>query len=143
MAPISPASTTGGYQNSQYSGPYYAQPPPAPHAGPAQQPTPSSQYRTSPTSNHSYEQHRESASPHGSVNAGPGTSYGPYPGNLHPPQVLPSGSDGRNPSPAGQGREAGRSNGMSVRDMLDNSDSQGGRNTTDSNMLNRLNKRAP
>lgn len=142
LAPVSPASSSTSYHSSVYPQP------PVPQQQQPYYPTPVVQQtrRSSPQSTYSYEQ-RASSSPHGSNSSSSGYHFG---GGLHPPQVLPPRDNGRTPPP-GQSqsqqppREGGSrgSGGMRVSDMLGPGDGQGGRTSTDSDMLNALNRRAP
>ncbi|EGE84191.2 C6 zinc finger domain-containing protein [Blastomyces dermatitidis ATCC 18188] len=87
--------------------------------------------RSSPHSQYSFE-HRHSSSPHGST-----SSNLPYPPiqPQHPPPSIPI----RTPPP-GQTTVSSGSRGLSVREML-GPDTQGTRSSTDSDMLNALNRR--
>jgi len=119
----SPATSTTSYSSAPQPGqPYYAQ---QPHR------------RASPQSAHSYEAGRSSSSPHAqSSNTPAGSSYYPPPqtnGALHP---LPSRSDGPTPPPTSQ--PSSRPS-MRINDLV--SDNGHGRSSTDSNMLNMLNRR--
>ena len=144
LAPLSPASSSTSYHSTVYPQPPMPQQQPQPYY-----PSPATQQtrRSSPQSTYSYEQ-RASSSPHGSNSSSSGYHFST---GLHPPQVLPPTRDnGRTPPPTQiqgqQGvREAGSrgSGGMSVRDLLGPGDGQGGRTSTDSDMLNALNRRAP
>ena len=141
----------GGPAPASYGAAPYPPPgPPQPYYPPQQPPPPgpSSARRTSPPSagGYSYDAHaRASVSPHGSTSS---AGYPPFPGGLHPPQVLPPTFDaGRTPPPpqrdgasggGGVGVNGSRP-GMSVRDMLG---PEGGpsRSSTDSDMLKALNR---
>lgn len=118
LAPVSPATPYSGHSTTPQ--PYYS----APVAQPR---------RHSPPSTYALEA-RPGDSPHGS-SASP-SNY-PYPG-LHPGQSMPPRDSGVTPPPSGPGSANGRS-AMSVRDML--SDGNPGRSSTDSDMLNALNRR--
>ena len=123
--------------------PYY---PPQQHPGP---PPPQSARRGSPTQNYPPYDNRSSVSPHGSTASSAGGNqmhHPPFPGGLHPPQVLPPTYEaGRTPPPK-DGGSAGGTNGarpgMSVRDMLgpDNAGNGPSRSTTDEGMLKALNR---
>lgn len=143
LAPVSPASSSTSYHSSVYPQPPVPQQQQQPYY-----PTPVVQQtrRSSPQSTYSYEQ-RASSSPHGSNSSSSGYHFG---GGLHPPQVLPPRDNGRTPPPGqSQSQQAPReggsrgSGGMRVSDMLGPGDGQGGRTSTDSDMLNALNRRAP
>lgn len=139
LAPVSPASSSASYHSGPFppqQQPYY----PSPQQQHQSTPQPQSARRSSPQSAYSYDA-RGSGSPHGSTSSAAGYSF---PG-LHPPQVLPPRDNGHTTPP--QGREGGNGNGsaasragMSVRDMLGPGD-QGGRTSTDSDMLKALNRR--
>ncbi|KAI9933836.1 hypothetical protein MW887_004908 [Aspergillus wentii] len=111
LAPVTPAGSAPGYQTHTAPSPYY---PPAPH-----------DRRTSPQSAYAYDG-RHSSSPHSS----------PYPpmhatqGAMTPPPTS---------TPTGSVNSSSRG-GLNVRDMLNPGDSQG-RSSTDSDMLNALNRR--
>ncbi|KAF3400212.1 hypothetical protein F1880_008039 [Penicillium rolfsii] len=112
LAPVTPASSTPGYQTHTAPSPYYGHP---------------HDQRTSPQAAYAYEQPRHSTSPHGSPYA-PLTA--PPAGQTPPPTSTPGGS---------------QRGGLNVRDMLNpgaDGDSQG-RSSTDSDMLNQLNRRGP
>ncbi|KAI9817524.1 MAG: hypothetical protein M1827_001134 [Pycnora praestabilis] len=137
LQPVSPASSATSYQSAYSSAQTATQ----------QQPYYPSQAarRSSPQSAYSYD-NRTSASPHaGSQSSGSGY---PFPG-LHPPQVLPPSREARTPPPPvsqqqQQSQQSGSGNraGMSIRDMLgEGGTGQGGRSTTDSDMLKALNRR--
>lgn len=115
LAPVSPAVSTPGYQSS----PYY--------------PAPPHDRRASPQSAYAYDS-RHSASPHSS----------PYP-PIHPgahPIAPPTESNMTPPPSSTPGGSASSRGGLNVRDMLNPGDqSQGGRSSTDSDMLNALNRR--
>jgi len=144
LAPVSPASSTTSYHSTVYPQPPVQQQQQQPYYP---SPAPQQPHRSSPQSTYSYEQ-RASNSPHGSTSSSSGY---PFSGGLHPPQVLPPTRDnGRTPPPAqAQGQQGAResnsrgSGGMSVRDLLGPGDGQGGRTSTDSDMLKALNRRAP
>lgn len=111
LAPVTPASSTPGYQTHTAPSPYYG----LPHDP-----------RTSPQAAYAYEQPRHSTSPHSPyapINAPPA-------GQTPPPTSTPGGS---------------QRGGLNVRDILNHGadgDSQG-RSSTDSDMLNQLNRRGP
>ncbi|MCJ1228798.1 hypothetical protein MMC12_005461 [Toensbergia leucococca] len=136
FVPTSPASSATSYQS------YPTQPSQQPYYPPQQHQQPSAR-RSSPQSSYSYDA-RASGSPHGSTSSASGYAF---PVGLHPPQVLPSRESGRTPPPApgrensGSGNGSGSRAGMSVRDMLGPGDGKGGRTSTDSDMLNALNRR--
>jgi hypothetical protein len=111
-APVSPAGSSTSYQSG------FSQPPHSTYYPPAPQ-------RSSPQSSYSYEH----PSPGSNSTASP--AY-PYP-NLHPPQVLPPQTS--TPPPPGQ-----RGNSMSISNLIGDP-GRSERNTTDSNMLNALNRR--
>ncbi|MCJ1475473.1 hypothetical protein MMC13_004136 [Lambiella insularis] len=135
LAPVSPASSSTSYQSQPYP-PQKTQQPYYPPQVPVR--------RASPQSAYSYEA-RASGSPHdGSISSASG--YAPYPGGLHPPQVLPPTRESGRTPPPGQGQDGANSGngsraGMSVRDMLSPGEGQGGRTSADSDMLKALNKR--
>jgi hypothetical protein len=112
LAPVSPAVSTPSYPS--HSGPYYQTPP-------------QHDRRPSPQSSSAYQyDRRPSGSPHNS----------PYPpiqsGHVTPPPP---------PSSATAGSASSRG-GLNVRDILNPGDqAQGGRSSTDSDMLNALNRR--
>ncbi|EAU32603.1 predicted protein [Aspergillus terreus NIH2624] len=107
LAPVTPATSTPGYQPHPAPSPYYPPPPP-------------NDRRPSPQG-YPYDS-RHSASPHSS----------PYP-PLHPAQGAMT------PPPTSTPTSSSRA-GLNVRDMLNPGDSQG-RSSTDSDMLNALNRR--
>ncbi|KAF1997963.1 hypothetical protein P154DRAFT_536810 [Amniculicola lignicola CBS 123094] len=123
----SPAPSAGSYPPPTAPGqPYYAQQPPR---------------RASPQSVYSNEPARTSSSPH--TQAGPATPNTPY---YAPPtptagalqQPFPPRTDGRTPPPPAAATAAPASRpGMRINDLVDN----GGRSSTDSDMLNMLNRR--
>lgn len=118
------------------SAPYSAAPPPAqPYytAQPPRQGSPQSAYR--------YDASRTSSSPHSQAPTTPGSAPASY--YAAPPpqsgalQPLPPRSDGRTPPPPAS-QPASRP-GMRINDLV--SDSGNGRSSTDSDMLNMLNRR--
>ncbi|KAF7717909.1 Fungal Zn(2)-Cys(6) binuclear cluster domain-containing protein [Penicillium ucsense] len=110
LAPVTPASSTPGYQTHTAPSPYYA----LPHDP-----------RTSPQATYAYEQPRHSTSPHSPY--APITA--PPPGQTPPPTSTPGGS---------------QRGGLNVRDILNHgADDSQGRSSTDSDMLNQLNRRGP
>ncbi|KAJ5699077.1 hypothetical protein N7462_001082 [Penicillium macrosclerotiorum] len=112
LAPVTPASSTPGYQTHTAPSPYYGHP---------------IDQRTSPQAGYPYDS-RHSTSPHGS----------PY-----APMQAPAG--GRTPPPPTSTPGGSQRGGLNVRDMLNpgqDGDSQG-RSSTDSDMLNQLNRRGP
>ncbi|GAD97876.1 C6 transcription factor, putative [Paecilomyces variotii No. 5] len=115
LAPVSPAVSTPGYQSS----PYY--------------PAPPLDRRPSPQSAYAYDS-RHSASPHSSP-------YPPMHHGAHP--IAPPPESSMTPPPSSTpGGSASSRGGLNVRDMLNPGDqSQGGRSSTDSDMLNALNRR--
>ncbi|KAF2257201.1 hypothetical protein BU26DRAFT_499740 [Trematosphaeria pertusa] len=122
----SPASSSASYPS--------APPPPAtqPYYG-AQQPR-----RASPQGAYPYDANRASSSPHAHAPTTPGASpyYSAPPqtnGALHP---MPPRSDGPTPPPTSQPSSRP---GMRINDLV--SDNGNGRSSTDSNMLNMLNRR--
>ncbi|KAJ5571402.1 C6 transcription factor [Penicillium sp. DV-2018c] len=125
LAPVTPAGSAPGYQTHTTSSPY-AYPPPPIH-----------DRRTSPPSAYNYDA-RPSSSPHGS----------PFPPMQSHQAPLTPHQGSRDPQPAGVtppptstpgGSQRG---GLNVRDMLNPGDSHG-RSSTDSDMLNALNRRGP
>ncbi|KAI9737925.1 MAG: hypothetical protein M1834_009295 [Cirrosporium novae-zelandiae] len=130
LAPVSPAS------NVTYAPSHSSQQQQLPYYGTAQ-----SNRRASPQSAYSYD-NRASGSPHGSA-----SSIASYPYSaqqLHPPQTLPpAGDSGRTPPPIpGQPPTTSRSGHLPLSDLLaDGGNSQGGRSSTDSGMVDALNKR--
>lgn len=153
LPPPNPASAS---QHSHRSaGPEYTYPDPtsltsaassAPPSAypPAQQPSASQPYytsqppgRASPQSAYSYDPSRTSSSPH--TQATPNTPgappyYGPQQNGLQP---IPPRSDGRTPPPPTT--QPSSRPGMRINDLV--SDSGNGRSSTDSSMLNMLNRR--
>ncbi|KAL5382876.1 hypothetical protein PMIN06_009899 [Paraphaeosphaeria minitans] len=123
----SPATSSASYSSAP---PQHGQ---QPYYAPQQPPR-----RTSPPGAYPYEAGRASSSPHASQapTTPGGSTYYPPPqtnGNLQPP---PPRSDGTTPPPNSQ--PANRP-GMRINDLV--SDSGNGRSSTDSNMLNMLNRR--
>ncbi|KAK2760261.1 hypothetical protein FQN54_002329 [Arachnomyces sp. PD_36] len=122
LAPVSPAVSGPGYQ--PHSAGYYPSP---------------QDRRPSPQSAPQYD-NRPSASPHGSTSSTSGLPYPP----MQPSQLTPTRDSGVTPPPGtasvtstGSGRS-----GLSVRDMLGpSSEGKNGRSSTDSDMLNALNRR--
>ncbi|MCJ1271621.1 hypothetical protein MMC22_011525 [Lobaria immixta] len=129
LVPISPASSATSYQSAPY---------PPPQTQPYYSSQPQSVRRSSPQSAYSYDA-RTSGSPHGSTSS---ASNYTYPAGLHPPQVLPPRESGHTPPPreGSGGNGSGQRGAMSVRDLL-GPEGQGGRTSTDSDMLKALNKR--
>lgn len=123
----SPASSAASYPSAAppppVSQPYYASQPPR---------------RASPQSAYTYDASRTSSSPHTQAP----TTPGPSPYYAAPPQAngtlqpLPPRSDGRTPPPASS---APSRPGMRIGDLV--SDNGNGRSSTDSDMLNMLNRR--
>ncbi|OJJ85224.1 Zn(II)2Cys6 transcription factor domain-containing protein [Aspergillus glaucus CBS 516.65] len=111
LAPVTPATSTPGYQTHTAPSPYYPPPPPPPPHD----------RRPSPQSAYPYDS-RHSSSPHTS----------PYP-PMHPPQ-------GAMTPPPTSTPTSSRGGGLNVRDMLNPNDNPG-RSSTDSDMLNALNRR--
>ncbi|GKZ94543.1 transcriptional regulator family: Fungal Specific TF [Aspergillus niger] len=112
LAPVTPASSASGYQTYSATSPYY--PPPPQH-----------ERRTSPQSSYPYDG-RHSSSPHSS----------PYP-PVHPNQGAMTPPPTSTPGGSSRG-------GLNVRDMLNPGEGQNpgqGRSSTDSDMLNALNRR--
>ncbi|KAL5387622.1 hypothetical protein DPSP01_003417 [Paraphaeosphaeria sporulosa] len=121
-----PATSSASYSSApppHGQQPYYAPQPPR---------------RTSPPSAYPYEAGRASSSPHASQapTTPGGTAYYPPPQTNGSLQPLPPRSDGTTPPPNSQ--PASRP-GMRINDLV--SDSGNGRSSTDSNMLNMLNRR--
>ncbi|OAL49939.1 hypothetical protein IQ07DRAFT_41907 [Pyrenochaeta sp. DS3sAY3a] len=129
-SPLTPAASTAGPPGPYASGP----PPPQPYyaAQPPRQGSPQSAYRYDPS--------RTSSSPQSQAPTTPGAPPTPY-YNAPPQQgsVLqppPPRSDGRTPPPTSQ---SGSRPGMRINDLV--SDNGNGRSSTDSSMLNMLNRR--
>jgi hypothetical protein len=130
-----PSSLTTAPRTATPSAAYSAAPPPAqPYytAQPPRQGSPQSAYRYDPS--------RTSSSPHSQAPTTPGSapaSYYAAPQQNGTLQPLPPRSDGRTPPPPAS-QPAARP-GMRINDLV--SDSGNGRSSTDSDMLNMLNRR--
>ncbi|KAH7398906.1 hypothetical protein DE146DRAFT_632466 [Phaeosphaeria sp. MPI-PUGE-AT-0046c] len=126
-----PPSLTPGAPTGAPTPPYSSAPPPQTQpyytAQPPRQSSPPGAYR--------YEPSRASSSPHSNAPTTPGAAPGPYYNTpLQPP---PPRSDGRTPPPTTQAGGARPS--MRINDLV--SDNGAGRSSTDSSMLNMLNRR--
>ncbi|EAT85148.1 hypothetical protein HBH56_170350 [Parastagonospora nodorum] len=123
-----PPSLTPGASTATPTPPYSSAPPPASQpyytAAPPRQSSPQGAYR--------YEPSRASSSPHSQAPTTPGAPSGYAP--LQPP---PPRSDGRTPPPTSQASATRPS--MRINDLV--SDNGAGRSSTDSSMLNMLNRR--
>ncbi|KAL2007540.1 hypothetical protein VTN00DRAFT_8978 [Thermoascus crustaceus] len=119
LAPVSPAVSTPGYQTHTAPSHYYPPPP--------------NDRRASPQSTYPYDS-RHSSSPHSS----------PYP-PMHPGHSIPPPREaGVTPPPTSTpgGSASSSRGGLNVRDMLNPGDQgQGGRSSTDSDMLNALDRK--
>ncbi|KAL6710882.1 hypothetical protein ACN47E_007939 [Coniothyrium glycines] len=149
--PLPPASHAEAYgqparQQQYLPSPTAATPPYSAAPAPASQPYYTSQppRQGSPQSAYRYEPSRSSSSPHSQAPTTPGAPTTPYyaappqpNGALQPPP--PPRSDGRSPPPPPPTTQSGTRPSMRITDLV--SDSGNGRTSTDSSMLNMLNRR--
>ena len=135
LAPVTPAGSAPGYQTHTTPSPYNYPPPPV------------HDRRTSPQSAYAYDA-RHSSSPHGSPfppmqpHQAPVTTHSVAPPSSAPPQSSATPQPGGVTPPPTSTPGGSQRGGLNVRDMLNPGDSQG-RSSTDSDMLNALNRRGP
>ncbi|KAJ6027860.1 hypothetical protein N7499_001318 [Penicillium canescens] len=135
LAPVTPAGSAPGYQTHTTPSPYNYPPPPV------------HDRRTSPQSAYAYDA-RHSSSPHGSPfppmqpHQAPVTTHSAAPPSSAPPQSSATPQPGGVTPPPTSTPGGSQRGGLNVRDMLNPGDSQG-RSSTDSDMLNALNRRGP
>lgn len=125
LTSVASPATSASYSNAPpASQPYYSAQPPR---------------RGSPQSAYPYDANRSSSSPHTQPpTTSGGTAYYPAPPQAHSAlQPLPPRSDGTTPPPPAS--QPSSRPGMRINDLV--SDSGNGRSSTDSNMLNMLNRR--